>query len=63
MPLWRGSLKNKTKQNKTKQNKTKQNPEGFLPQVCFDPWIVLGHDFVPPVLNIYIEFIRHIHTC
>lgn len=29
----------------------------------FVPWIVLGCDTVSPILNIYIEFIRHVYFC
>ena len=35
--------------------------EGLLPQVHFVPWIVLGNDFIPPVVNIYIQLIRHVY--
>ena len=34
-----------------------KKPEGILPQMNFVPWIVLGCNCVPPVLNIYIHFI------
>ena len=37
--------------------------EGFVLQVHFVPWIVLGHDFVPSVTNIYVQFIRHVYSC
>ena len=37
--------------------------DGLLPQVHFVPWIVLEHDFVPPVANIYIQFLRHAYSC
>lgn len=29
----------------------------------FVPWFVLGCDFVLPVANIYIKFIRHVDSC
>lgn len=35
---------------------------GPLPPVLFVPWIVLGHDFVPPTTNIYIEPVRHVYS-
>jgi hypothetical protein len=35
--------------------------EGLLHQVYFLLWIVPGHDFVPPVTNIYIQFLRHLY--
>lgn len=31
-------------------------------QVRFVPWTVPGHDFVPSVLNIYIQFTRHVYS-
>jgi hypothetical protein len=37
--------------------------EGLLPQVHFVPWIVLGHDFMPSVTNIYTSLIRHVYSC
>ena len=37
--------------------------EGLLPQVHFVPRIVLGHDFVPPVINIYVQFVRQVYFC
>lgn len=36
---------------------------GPLPQVHFVSWTVLGCDFVPPVLNICIQFIRRVYSC
>jgi hypothetical protein len=36
---------------------------GLLPQVHFVPRIVLGHDFVPPVINIYVQFVRQVYFC
>lgn len=29
----------------------------------FVPWIVPGLDFMPPVINIYTQFIRHDYSC
>lgn len=31
----------------------------LLLQVYLVPQIVLGHDFMPPVINIYIRFLRY----
>lgn len=31
--------------------------EGVFPQMNFVPWIVLGHNYMTPVLNIYIHCI------
>lgn len=37
--------------------------KGLLLQEYFVPWVVLGYDFGPTVLNIYTQFMRHDYTC
>lgn len=34
----------------------------LVTQVHFVPWTVLEYDFVPSVLNIYIQFLRHVYS-
>lgn len=40
-----------------------EKAEGFLSQVHFVPWIALGCDFVPLVLNVHIQLLRHVYSC
>lgn len=37
--------------------------EGLLPQVYFVLSIVLGSDFVSPMTNICIQFVRYVYYC
>lgn len=30
---------------------------------CTVPWVVLRHDFMPPVLKIYIQLLSHVYYC
>lgn len=36
---------------------------GLLPQVGCLPWVVLGCDFMTPLLDTYISLIRHAYSC
>lgn len=36
---------------------------GLFPQAPFVSWIVLEFDFMPPVTNIYSQFIRCVYFC
>lgn len=37
--------------------------EDLLSQVHFIPWVVFECDLLPPVANIYVQYIRHICSC
>lgn len=39
-----------------------EKAKGLLPQVHFVPWISLGCFFIPPVLHIHIQLVRHVHS-
>lgn len=47
----------------TREAPGKNKAEGLLPRVSFVPRVVLGCDFVPPVLSIYIQFTRNVYPC
>ena len=40
-----------------------EKAEGLLSQGCLVSWIVLGRDFVLPVLNIDVQAVRHVYSC